>query len=88
MLGSERVVALKERMLREAGFENLQITEYIATEIFPTIKDLIIRLKDSPIIPNFDPEKDRRYLEEIEKACKSSKEIETPTHRVTIIARR
>ncbi|TMI40133.1 class I SAM-dependent methyltransferase [Candidatus Bathyarchaeota archaeon] len=86
MIGSERVIDLKERMLREAGFENLQIKEYIATEIFPTIRDLIIRLKDSPIIPDFDPEKDKRYLEEIVKTCKSSKGIETPTHRVTIIA--
>ena len=87
MLGSERVVALKERLLREAGFENLQIKEYIATEIFPTIKDLTIRLKDSPIIPDFDPIKDKMFLEEIEETCKSSQGIETPTHRVTIIAR-
>src|SRR5438132_2872455 len=72
MLGSERVVALKERVLREAGFENLQIKEYIATEIFPTIKDLTIRLKDSPIIPDFDPIKDKMFLEEIEETCKSS----------------
>ena len=87
MQGSERVIDLKERMLTEAGFENLQIKEYIATEIFPTIKDLTIRLNDSPIIPDFDPEKDKQYLEEIEETCKSSKGIETPTHRVTIIAR-
>ena len=87
MQGSERVIDLKERILTEAGFENLQIKEYIATEIFPTIKDLTIRLKDSPIIPDFDVERDKRYLEEIEKTCKSSKGIETPTHRVTIIAR-
>ena len=87
MQGSERVIDLKERILTEAGFENLQIKEYIATEIFPTIKDLIIRLKDSPIIPDFDPEKDKQYLEKIEETCKSSKGIETPTHRVTIIAR-
>src|SRR6267143_4861069 len=87
MQGSERVIDLKERMLTEAGFENLQIKEYIATEIFPTMKDLTIRLNDSPIIPDFDPEKDKRYLEKIDKTCKSSKGIETPTHRVTIIAR-
>lgn len=87
MLGSERVIAVKERLLREAGFENLQITEYIATEIFPTIRDLTIRLKNSPIIPDFDVERDKRYLEKIEKTCKSSKGIETPTHRITIIAR-
>jgi len=87
MLGSERVVALKERLLREAGFEKLEVKEYTATEIFPTIRDLTIRLKNSPIIPDFNAEKDKEYLERIDKVYKSKKGIETPTHRVTIIAR-
>ena len=69
-----------------AGFKNLEIKEHVATEIFPTLGDLIIRLKDSPIIPDFDAEKDRQYLEKIQKTCRSTKGIETPTHRVTIIA--
>jgi ubiquinone/menaquinone biosynthesis C-methylase UbiE len=87
MLGSERVVALKERLLREAGFKKLEVKEYIATEIFPTIRDLTIRLKNSPIIPDFNADKDKEYLERIDKAYKSTKGIETPTHRATVIAR-
>src|SRR2546427_1610420 len=87
MLGSERVIARKERLLREAGFNKLELKEYIATEIFPTIGDLTIRLKNSPIIPDFNAEKDKECLEKIEEAYKSTKGIETPTHRVTIIAR-
>jgi len=86
MLGSEGVSTLKERLLREAGFRKLEVKEYTATEIFPTIRDLTIRLKNSPIIPDFDPDKDKEYLERIEKAYKSTRGIETPTHRVTIIA--
>ena len=86
MLGSERVSSLKERLLREAGFRKLEVKEYTATEIFPTIRDLTIRLKNSPIIPDFDPDKDKECLEKIEKAYKSTRGIETPTHRVTIIA--
>ena len=86
MLGLERVIVLKERVLREAGFKNLEIQEYFATEIFPTLRDLTIRLKDSPIIPGFDVEKDKHYLEKIEKTYRSSRGIEAPTHRVTIIA--
>jgi ubiquinone/menaquinone biosynthesis C-methylase UbiE len=87
MLGSEKVIVLKERLLREVGFKKLEVKEYIATEIFPTIRDLTIRLKNSPIIPDFNPEKDKEFLEKIEKAYKSTKGVETPTHRVTIIAR-
>src|SRR5713226_3971 len=59
MLGSGRVIALKERLLREAAFKKLEVKEYIATEIFLTTKDLTIRLKDSPIIPDFDAEGDK-----------------------------
>jgi ubiquinone/menaquinone biosynthesis C-methylase UbiE len=87
MLGLERVIVLKERLLREAGFKKLEVKEYIATEIFPTIRDLTIRLKNSPIITDFNAEKDKEFLEKIEKAYKSKKGVETPTHRVTIIAR-
>jgi ubiquinone/menaquinone biosynthesis C-methylase UbiE len=87
MLGSERIIALKERLLRGAGFRKLEVKEYIATEIFPTIRDLTIRLMNSPIIPDFNAEKDKEFLETIEEGYKSKKGIETPTHRVTIIAR-
>ena len=86
MVGSERVIVLKERTLRQAGFKNVEIKEYIGTEIFPTIRDLTIRLKNSPIIPGFDAEKDGQHLKTIEETCKSSKGIETRTHRVTIVA--
>src|SRR5712664_4156813 len=63
MLGSERVVALKERLLRETGFKKLEVKEYIATEIFPTIRDLVIRLKNSPIIPDLNAKKNKEFLE-------------------------
>jgi ubiquinone/menaquinone biosynthesis C-methylase UbiE len=88
MLGSEKVSVLKQKSLREIGFRPLKIKEYIATEIFPAMNDLIIRLKNSPIIPDFDPDHDKEYLEKVEKVCRTSRGIKTQTHRVTIIARK
>ena len=88
MLGSEKVSVAKRRMLREAGFEPVEIKDYQAVEIFRDIDDLVIRLKNSPIIPDFDPRKDREHLREIELRCKSPRGIETQAHRVTIIARK
>jgi SAM-dependent methyltransferase len=88
MLGSEKVSTLKDKMLSEAGFTPLEIKDYAAMEIFPTMHDLIVRLKNSPIIPDFDLAKDKTHLEEVEKSCKTPRGIETQTHRVAIIARR
>jgi ubiquinone/menaquinone biosynthesis C-methylase UbiE len=88
MLGLEKVSTLIDRMLREVGFEPVEIKDYIAKEVFPTINSLIIRLKNSPIIPNFDLAKDEKHLREVEKACKTLRRIETQTHRVTVIAQK
>jgi hypothetical protein len=87
-LGSEKVSTSTDRMLREVGFKPLKIKDHMATEIFPTMNSLIIRLKNSPIIPNFDSAKDEAHLQEVEKSCKTLRGIETQAHRVTIIARK
>ncbi len=84
----EKVSLSKDKMLRRVGFHMIEVKDYLATEIFGTIQDLIIRLKDSPIVPNFDVEKDRKSLEIIETKFKTEKGIATQVHRVTIIARK
>ncbi len=72
MYGVEEKVSLsKSKLLRTAGFHVIEVKDYLATEIFGTIQDLIIRLKNSPIIPEFDTEKDRKILELIETRYKT-----------------
>lgn len=83
---TERVALSKRRMLENVGFLIVEIKEYLATEIFRTVEDLIIRLKSAPIIPDFDVERDEKYLERVEQTCKTTRGIETEVHRVTIIA--
>jgi ubiquinone/menaquinone biosynthesis C-methylase UbiE len=83
---TERVAVSKRRMLEDAGFLIVEINDYLATEIFRTLDDLIIRLYSAPIIPNFDVKHDEKYLERVEEMCKTSRGIETEVHRVTIIA--
>jgi ubiquinone/menaquinone biosynthesis C-methylase UbiE len=85
---TERVAVLKKKPLERAGFEDIQIEEYLATEIFPSIEQLILRLNDSPIIPGFDAKKDEHFLRLVVERCKTPRGIETPAHRVTIIARK
>lgn len=84
----ERVMSLKEGMLNRASFEVVEIKEHLATEIFHSLRDLMIRLKNSPIIPDFEVESDRKYLELVEKKCTTLRGIETLAHRVTIVARK
>lgn len=84
----EKVLFTKRRMLEETGFREIRTEEYIATEVFPSMRRLIIRLNDSPIIPEFEARKDERFLTAVEEQCRTSRGIETPVHRVTITAKK
>ncbi len=84
----EKVAVSKTKMLRSAGFEVVEARDYLATEIFESLDDLVIRLKSAPIIPAFDVQRDRIYLERVERELKSSRGIETEEHRVVLIGRK
>lgn len=84
----EKVAITKDKMLTDVGFCVIQIKDYLATEIFASLDDLVIRLNSAPIIPNFERGKDQAHLSEVERLCKTSRGIETPEHRVTIIAQK
>lgn len=78
----------KKKMLEKAGFKIVKIEEYVATEVFKSMDDLLIRLRTAPIIPDFYEEKDRKYLLAVEQKCTTSRGVETPIHRITIVARK
>ncbi len=82
----EQVSISKRRTLEAAGFRTVEINDYLATEIFEDMRDLIVRLNSAPIIPNFDSRRDGEFLKIVEARCKTSRGIETEVHRVTIIA--
>jgi SAM-dependent methyltransferase len=82
----QRVAISKDKMLREAGFRSVEVKDYVATEIFSGMEDLIIRLSSAPIIPDFDVKQDSKFLLSVEKQCKTRRGIETEVHRVTIVA--
>ena len=84
----EKVSVTKEKMLKSVGFDVIEIEEYLAYEIFDSLRDLVIRLKSAPIIPNFDVHRDRASLEAIEKTLATPRGIRTEVHRVTIIGRK
>ncbi len=83
-----RIVEEKERLLAEAGFLNINAREFEATEYFRTVKDVVIRLETTPIIPGFNENADRALVEKLERTCMDSKGIKTNEHRLIIAAKK
>jgi SAM-dependent methyltransferase len=89
MLGYKgQVSAVKRRWLETAGFRVSTARDYVGTEIFHSLDDLIIRLKTAPIIPEFDVVRDRRFLAALTASCMTERGIETPVHRVVLTAKK
>jgi ubiquinone/menaquinone biosynthesis C-methylase UbiE len=86
MLGVKRQVSLmKKEMLEKVGFRKVAVRDYLGTEVFRAMSDLLVRLRSAPIIPAFDPRRDRRFLKRVQKECVTDRGIETPVHRVVLI---
>lgn len=89
MLGIRgQVSSLKQKMLKRVGFKKVVARDYLGTEVFRAMEDLVIRLRTAPIIPRFDPRRDRKYLERARRECSTDRGIETPVHRVVLLARK
>lgn len=74
--------------LKNAGFKILRTNTYNATEYYADMADLIFLLRNTPIIPDFDMERDERYLKEVEKKYKTKNGIKTNSFRFLIICKK
>jgi len=83
-----QVSIVKKRWLKEVGFKYVTARDYLGTEVFASLDDLIIRLKTAPIIPSFNVKRDRRALENVRVQAATERGIETPVHRVILFARK
>jgi SAM-dependent methyltransferase len=89
MLGFKgQVSAVKKHWLEKVGFKTSMARDYIGTEIFHSLDDLIIRLKTAPIIPKFDVGRDRCFLDAVRAECITEAGIGTPVHRVVLTAKK
>ena len=78
-----------ERELKKAGFREVQVLDYDATEYYQTAEDLFFLLKHTPIIPDFgavagDLDIFRRLVGE----CRTERGICTNSKRYLLIARK
>jgi SAM-dependent methyltransferase len=83
-----QVSVKKKIQLEKAGFRKVVARDYLGTEVFKTMSDLLVRLQTAPIIPSVDPIKDREFLRRVEKECMTDRGIETPVHRVVLIGQK
>lgn len=83
-----QVSAVKKKWLEEVGFREATARDYVGTEVFRTMADLVVRLRTAPIIPAFDAKKDKRLLERVSTECTTERGVETPVHRVVLVARK
>ncbi len=70
------------------GFEILKKDEYNATEYYADMQDVIFLLRNTPIIPDFDIDKDQEFLERIEREYKTKDGIRTNSSRFLIVCRK
>ena len=81
-----QVSGIKRKMLERVGFRKVVTRDYVGTEVFCGMTDLMVRLQSAPIIPAFDPRKARIKLRKVQKECMTHRGIETPVHRVVLVA--
>jgi ubiquinone/menaquinone biosynthesis C-methylase UbiE len=74
------------KRLEKVGFNNIRVDEFEANEFFATIQDVLIRMENSPIVPDFSRERDKHLLQKIEQQFKTHRGIITNTHRVLLSA--
>jgi ubiquinone/menaquinone biosynthesis C-methylase UbiE len=75
-----------KEMLTRAGFKDIKVEKFEANEYFASVNDVLLRLEDSPIVPNFDRKLDKNHVEEIVKRFTTPKGVRTNTQRVLVNA--
>ena len=79
----DHISPLKRKMMDDVGFVKTDVEEFFYREKFATLQDLIMLLETTPIIPDFDVNKDSANVEKIRKLF-GEKDIEIRRHRVVI----
>lgn len=77
------ISSLKRKMMNNTGFVKTDVKEFFYQEKYATLQDLIMLLETTPIIPDFDTNKDSTSIEKIRKLL-GEKDIEIRRHRVVI----
>ena len=79
--------AIPER-LQAAGLELVSFAEYYGSSYYPDIDAYAAALGCTSLIPDFDPEKDARFLREVERKLATDRGIRDTEHAAVVAGRR
>ena len=74
--------------LQATGMELVSFAEYYGSSYYPDIDAYAAVLSCTPLIPNFDPEKDARLLREVQRQLATDRGIRDTEHVAVFVARR
>ncbi len=80
--GESRYEEIKKRLQKNEKIKIKEIREYFCDVYYPTVEDIVLLLSSTPIIDDFDLNKDYQYLETIEDMCKTEQGIRRTYHRL------
>ncbi len=81
------VSSTKSSMLKNVGFDDVNAEDFIYKERLATMEDMIMLLETTPIIQDFDREKDRNSTEKLRRLL-GSENIVIGRHRVMLIGKK
>lgn len=73
------------RELKHAGLRIIKACTINTTEYYKTMKDIIFLIANTPMIPDFNIEKEQSKLAEIEEKLKTKRGIKTNSERLLIV---
>ena len=74
--------------LKALGFEVTYSKDFSYNEYYPSYQDIDLFLQGVPIFEDYDPVKDKAFLEAYTRQHTSEKGIQLPRHRIVIVTRK
>jgi ubiquinone/menaquinone biosynthesis C-methylase UbiE len=87
-VNKSRYEEIKERLRLNNRVQTKELREYFSEAYYPTIEDVVLLLSSTPIIDDFDLNKDYRYIETIKEKCSTWNGIRRTYHRMIWIAKK
>lgn len=81
------VLPAKSGMLKDAGFSGVKAEEFVYKDRFATVEDLLMLLETTPVIPDFDREKDRIAVKKLAEVL-GKENLELVRHRVLLTGKK
>jgi len=85
---NESTLEKDKAILKALGFEFLYSRDFFYNEYYPTYEDIDLFLQGVPIFEDYDPVKDKAFMEAYTRPHSSDKGIRLERHRIVIVARK